>query len=87
MTLRGLALGLVRCSSAHGIGKLTHVLHDESSFLVHVQRYADAFEVAIELVLEPPGSWLLLLDRLGSLQSWEETSQEIQNKSVRHVGM
>lgn len=89
MTLRGLALGLSQgYSSTHGTNNSTHVLHDEPSFLIHVQRYADAFEVAIELVLEPLGSWLLLLDRLGSLQSWEETSQaqEIQNTSIRYVG-
>lgn len=61
------------------------MLHDESSFLVHVQRYADALEVVIELVLELLGSWLLLLDRLGSLEPWEETRQEIQKKSIRYV--
>lgn len=64
---------------------LTHVLHDEPPFLVDVQRYPDPAEVAIELMREPLGSWLLLLDRLGSLQPWEETSQQIQKKSIRYV--
>lgn len=60
------------------------MLHDKPPILVDVQRYADAAEVAIELMGESLGSWLLLLDRMGSLQPREETSQQIQKKSIRY---